>query len=445
MNFLKQAAAILALFAGIFTAQQALADSSVYVTNTTPETVSVSVRHSSNGQTLEQGSQWGQDVTEIGPYETKKILHFNRYQGLKSGTTYNFDTTLTSGDSTVTLKQSMTGTWTGSNIQHAAEGKDFSSEWMSDRDVHRYDTEYLKKASEMAFKAEFTWGYDDFHYTIHQKTVNEPVSTDKNEFKVLAYNIYALPLVASKIDERLNELPKHLKGYDAIVFEEAFAPKRTDLLSALSDEYPYQTHIPKGGFNVFDSGVVIVSRYPIANTSDYIYPECSGTDCFANKGVIYAEIIKDGKAYHVAGTHTASFDTTEARDLRQKQFKQIRSFIDAKEIPDFDAVLIGGDLNVNKLLWPDDYASMLKNLNATAPVSTGYTASTFDPRVNKLATAPGSGGTEVEYLDYVLSSNTHRQPVKSSNDVRVLRSTADPLFMVWDLSDHFSVMGHFNF
>jgi endonuclease/exonuclease/phosphatase family metal-dependent hydrolase len=253
-------------------------------------------------------------------------------------------------------------------------------------------------------------------------------------------------MVASKISERLAELPNHLNGYDVILLQEAFSSSRTSMLNQLAQQYPYQTHVPVGsGYNLYDSGVLVLSRYPIVKTAEMIYPDCTGTDCFADKGVIYAEIIKNGKAYHVTSTHTASFDTDEARALRQVQFKQIRQLINQQNIPSFDAVLMGGDFNVNKFLWPQDYQDMLTNLNATAPISTGYTASTFDPRVNKLAGAAGSGGSTVEYLDYVVSSNTHRQPIQSRNDVRILRSTADPLYMTWDLSDHFPVMGHFNY
>ena len=147
----------------------------------------------------------------------------------------------------------------------------------------------------------------------------------------------------------------------------------------------------------------------------------------------------------MTSTHTASFDTDAARDLRQQQFKQIRALVDKQNILSFDAVLMGGDFNVNKLLWPQDYAQMLNNLNGTAPVSTGYTESTFDPRINKLAGAGFSGGSTVEYLDYVVSSNNHRQPIHARNDVRIIRSAADPLFMTWDLSDHFPVMGQFQY
>ena len=127
---------------------------------------------------------------------------------------------------------------------------------------------------------------------------------------------------------------------------------------------------------------MVASRHPIVKTDHFIYPSCTGIDCFADKGVIYAEILKNGKAYHVTSTPTASFDTDAARDMRQQQFKQIRALVDKQNIPSFDAVLMGGDFNVNKLLWPQDYAQMQINLNGTVPVSTGYTESTFDPRVN---------------------------------------------------------------
>ena len=423
--------------------QSTFADSYIYVTNTTPQTVSLKVNQT--GDILEQGNQWGQEATHIAPYETKRVLRINRYKGLGSGKTYSFNTTVSSGNSQIAFVQTMTGTWYGSTIKHGIQTNSIISPWYSDRNIHRVETIYDGLSAQAAVKAEFTGGYDDFYYTIHQNTVAESVSNHADELKVLTYNIYALPLVASKISARLTELPHHIDGYDVIMMQEAFSSERTALLNKLAQQYPYQTYVPGTGLNLYNSGVLIISRYPIVKTDDMIYPDCTGTDCFADKGIIYAEIIKNGKAYHLAATHTASFDTAEARALRQVQFKQIRQFIDQKNIPNFDAVLMGGDLNVNKLKWPQDYQDMLMNLNATAPITTGYTTSTFDPRVNKLASAAVSGGTTVEYLDYVLNSNTHRQPKQARNDVRILRSTVDPLYMTWDLSDHLPVMGHFDY
>ncbi|MFP5383017.1 MAG: sphingomyelin phosphodiesterase [Gammaproteobacteria bacterium] len=431
---------LLALFAG-----PALADTYVFITNSTPDPVTVSVNHYGS-RTLVKGSEWAQEATSIGPYETKRVLRYNRYWGVKSGHTYYFDTQVTRNGSTVTARQEMKGTWSGSNIKHAASGPGFTSPWYSDRNIYTYGHQYNARPSKTAFKAEYTGGYDDFYYVITNDTQTEALAPN-DQLKVLSYNIYALPLVADKISERLAELPKHLKGYDVILFQEAFSSDRTGMLLALSGEYPYQTHVPKipyDGINIYDSGVLVVSRYPIVNTADYIYPDCSGTDCFADKGVIYAEVIKGGKAYHVTSTHTASFDTEEARALRQEQFQQIRALVDAQNIPAFDAVMMGGDFNVNKLLWPQDYAQMLVNLVATDPASTGHDA-TFDPRINILSGAAGSGGETVEYLDYVVYSNTHRQPSQSRNDVRVPRTGVAPLFHTRDLSDHFPVMGDFAF
>ena len=146
---------------------------------------------------------WAQEATQIAPYETKRVLRFNRYTGLKSGKTYNFDTVVTSGNSQVTFKQTMNGTWYGSTIKHGIKTASTTSPWYTDRNVHRLDRTYAGLSAQAAVKAEYTGGYDDFHYTIHQNTVQEPVSTSADELKVLSYNIYALPLVASKIDERL--------------------------------------------------------------------------------------------------------------------------------------------------------------------------------------------------------------------------------------------------
>lgn len=434
----------LASLVGLLGASAAQADSYIFVTNTTPNTVSVSIDHYGD-RTLDEGDEWAQEATQILPYETKRVLRFNRYWGVKRNKKYYFDTNISDGQSTVKLRQQMKGTWSGSNIKHGASGADFNSPWYSDRDIHNFNTNYSSRDSVNSFRAEFTGGYDDFHYTIHNNTEQEAVA-GSDGLKVLAYNIWALPAIASNIGDRLDILPDHLKGYDAILLQEVFDSGRTDFLNAMSAEYPYQTEILDApGFNIHDGGVLIVSRWPIVEETHFPYPDCTGTDCFAEKGVVYAQIIKQGQAYHLTSTHTASFDTAAARDLRQEQFQQIRALIDGKNIPATDGVLMGGDFNVNKLKFPGDHASMLANLNATEPTNTGYTKATFDPEVNSNAGNSLSGGETVEYLDYVVYSNTHKIPQSSTNEVKVLRSIDSDIWGVWDLSDHFPVLGDFEY
>lgn len=419
-----------------------LADTYIYITNSTPEAVQVEVNHTGSKNTLVEGKEWQQLATEIAPYATEKVLAFNRYWGLKTGANYNFDTKVIAGDSVLTAQQKMQGTWSGSNVQHRAIGEDFNAPWANDRAIHRQQTNYQLNPSTVAYKANYTGGYDDLHYTISNNTQAEPLSA-ANGLKVLSYNVFALPVIASDIGTRLAEMPDYLHGYDAILLQEMFSSDSPQLLRNLSAEYPYQTEIlkNKNGINIHNGGVAIVSRYPIAQAGYVVYPNCTGSDCFADKGFVYAEVIKDNQAYHLVATHAASFDTNAARNIRQQQFQLMNGYITDKEIPVFDAVLYGGDMNINRLKFADDYANMAENLNATVPVTTGYTASTFDPRVNQYAAAYDT----VEFLDYVMWSNDHRQPIESRNDVRVPRSTSNNLWGKWDLSDHFPVLGEFIF
>lgn len=419
-----------------------IADSYVYITNSTAEPVQISVRHTSSGTTLTPGSQWRQEASEIAPYATKRVLAFNRNQGVKRNQSYSFETAIISQDGTVvTAQQRMVGQWIGSNIEHSVQTPTQQTPWLAHRDIARYQASFQQQASTVAVKAEFTGGYDDFYYTISRNTLAEPQSAP-GRLKVLSYNIYALPLVASDISSRLQELPSYLRGYDVILLQEAFSADSPALLRALAQEYPHQTTIlrkPLAGVNVYNGGVAIVSRYPIGRTEQVVFPDCTGTDCFADKGFVYAEIIRNGRAYQLLATHAASFDSDAARQMRQAQFKLMQQFVSNKQFARTDMVLYGGDFNVNKLKFADDYQAMQQNLRAKVPLISGYTASTFDPRVNYYAAKYDT----VEYLDYVLYSTDHRLPQQSGNEVRVPRSVSQPLWQRWDLSDHFPVLGEF--
>lgn len=112
----------------------------------------------------------------------------------------------------------------------------------------------------------------------------------------MTYNIWALPVIASHIGDRYALIPEYVKGYDVLALQEVFASGREEFLRELAKEYPYQTKmLDKDGINIYDGGVTIVSRYPIVNQAQYVFPDCTGTDCFADKGVNYAEVIKGGK------------------------------------------------------------------------------------------------------------------------------------------------------
>ena len=270
---------------------QALADTDVYLTNNSPDPVQLEIRQSGSGQ-LQAGSQWLQHRTELGPWESAMVLSFNRYEGVKAGKSYLFETRVTtpSGD-TYRLNQKMEGTWWNSTLQHGGETPADNSGWQSDRAIHR-----LSGPQELAFAAKFTYRYDDLHYMLTPPRQVEQPEADEARLKVASYNVWALPVIAASIGERLALLPEYLKGYDALLLQEVFDGRREGFLQALAKEYPYQTRVlDKPGVNIHDGGVVIVSRYPIVREAQLVYPQCTGTDCFADKGVMYAEVIKGAR------------------------------------------------------------------------------------------------------------------------------------------------------
>lgn len=419
----------------------AMADTDVYLTNNSDQPLTIQVSHTGTDQ-LQLGEEWQQHTQALGPWETKAVISFNRWEGVESGQTYQFETVVSNarGES-VTLYQKMAGHWYNSTIEHGVTAADVPLALKDDRNVHRFEsTAFGERAVELAFKSESSARYDDLYYTITPEKQDEAVEPDANTLKMMTYNIWMLPAVASHIDERFDIIPEHVKGYDVLALQEVFAGGRDEFLRELAKEYPYQTKmLDQDGFNIHDGGVIIVSRYPIVNQAQYVFPDCSGTDCFADKGVNYAEVIKNGQAYHVFATHTASFDTDTAREYRQRQFKQMREMAKSLDIPAHETVVYSGDFNVNKLKFPGDYQQMMTNLNAAEPSYTGYTASTFDPRINDFAGEALSGGENIEYLDYVMVSQEYGDKTENTNRVDVPRSTDERMWQHYNLSDHFPV------
>ncbi len=164
----------------------------------------------------------------------------------------------------------------------------------------------------------------------------------------MTYNIWAFPAIASHIGDRYDLIPQYVEGYDALALQEVFANGRDEFLRELAKEYPYQTKmLDKDGINIYMTAASSLSAaIPLLTKLNMCFPDCTGTDCFADKCVNYAEIIKKWQAYHVFGTHTASFDTTTARNYWQRQFRQMRELAVSLDIPASETVIYSGDFNV---------------------------------------------------------------------------------------------------
>lgn len=274
----------------------------------------------------------------------------------------------------------------------------------------------------------------------HSEVFLEAIS-DSSEFRILTYNLYMRTpnlFFWNKQKRRTELLPAVLGGFDILILEEVFHDKyREQLVEELTEAYPFVSEMlgEDSGLKQ-DGGVIMLSRWPIVAQDQILYGDaCAGADCLATKGAIYLQINKQGRMVHVAGTHTQA--SVEHRPVRAQQFKILSDWLAQKDIPITEPLFISGDLNVDKFSGSEtgEYQDMLSILAASLPGSqtgTEHEAS-YSPDNQFVKQSEG------EYLDYVLVSNSHLQPLSAYN--RVWKWQADGL----DLSDHYAVEGVFVF
>ena len=416
----------------------------VYVQNNT--SMAFSVRATQTGAPLE-AEHWRLVTTSVTPGQRAEVLWFSRNDGISNDETFVFTTTLAFSSSQILLRQKLEGTTFSSHMWQSLTGPGLNHTWYDDRATHSAAMRVAGRSLQAEYRAFFAGTDDNIEYVLREApTVPAAASQQLN---VLAYNIYMRPIALFRNGQmiRAGLLPSQLRGYDVLVFSEAFDDDvRTRLLGGLRTEYPHATRILGSDRGVEqDGGVIIVSRWPIEAQDQRLYRDvCAGSDCQADKGVLYARINKRARRYHVFGSHTQAWPTAEGARVRARQFDIIRAFITSKAIPRTEAVVIAGDLNVDKIRHVDEYRDMLRRLNAAQPRQVGHRYS-FDPDTNDLAEEGPS-----EYLDYVLFSRRHLNAVSGLNEVRTIRSAErwreffwEGYF--WDLSDHHAVYGRLEF
>ncbi len=285
--------------------------------------------------------------------------------------------------------------------------------------------------------------------------------------RVLTYNVF---LMSKSLypnwgqDHRAAQIPKapFFHGNDVVVLQEAFDNSSSDALKrAAAGEYPYQTPVvgrsrdgwdaTGGAYSALtpeDGGVTVLSKWPVLHREQYVYKDACGADWWSNKGFAYVVLDVNGSRVHVVGTHAQSTDpgcaAGEAAATRGRQFAAIDAFLDAKDIPSDEQVLVAGDLNVDSR--SPEYASMLAAAGLVgADTRTGHPYS-FDTAENSVARYRYPDDPR-EDLDHVLHRAGHIRPAVWKNDV-VREESAPWTVSSWgtdytytNLSDHYPVAG----
>ena len=387
--------------------------------------------------------EWESNTTSIQPWQlSEEALRTNRESGVHNGTDFFFDVVVSHGTDTVVLQLKLTGNIIGSDMWHSVKGSGFDHPWRGDGSFYEQDLSFAGRDMTLKYQSALSGLYDDVTYVLHEKEpypLDASDLTQPNILNVMSYNIYCLtpPIAFTDQDERCRHIVDVCADYDAVLIQEAFDndSRVNELIPNMSTVFPHYTAILDTANALEDGGIMIFSRWPILTEEQYYFDACEGSDCLANKGVMYAKIEKLGSPYHLFATHTQAFTSTAEVLSRMAQLREIRSFVQSRSIPANEPIIIGGDLNVDMHVNNmSEYDSLLSILNIQEPAYLGH-PNTFDPAVNYYAS-----GT-AEYLDYICAVPNAAFSVSTTNEPLIERSIHDDLWGYFDLSDHFAIHG----
>ncbi len=342
-------------------------------------------------------------------------------------------------------------------FKHTASGPGFSHPWRDDRTI--YDQPFTVNGENyfLRYQSYSTvpdgGTYDDVLFSIYKDddtpyAVDPADATNPNIINVMSYNVFMRPTTLFPGDDqatRADHIADYVPGMDAIILQEVFDnTTRQTLLDNLAAEYPYQSQVVDEPSNALeDGGVVIVSKWPIEVEGQYLWGDvCFEDDCLSNKGVKYVKIDKLGKKYHLFGTHMDAFNEVDDINTRKQQLVDWKNYIDAQNIPNDEAILMGGDYNVDKFANKlGEYDSLFGDFAAELPIYTGF-YSTWDPTFNLYNMGEPY---DPEFLDFVFSQGEHLQASYKENNSLIMRSNHIDMWRIFDLSDHYAIWGRFEF
>lgn len=164
--------------------------------------------------------------------------------------------------------------------------------------------------------------------------------TDKPR-SIVTWNIQALFMHMNdvKTHNLLYQL-KRMHDFDIICLQEVFENSlKEKIIYELSDNQPY--YLLGDTYKRYlvgeDSGLMILSKYPIEFVKEHVLEEYNFPDRMANKTILYFKV----GDLNLMTTHLQSNNMFDNSELSKKQLRQII------ELSPFDKFIITGDLNNN--------------------------------------------------------------------------------------------------
>lgn len=263
------------------------------------------------------------------------------------------------------------------------------------------------------------------------------LNNNSDSIKILTWNIFMRPRFWLKDEqvERAHAIVNQLKEEDAdvVVLQEVFDNKAFGIIEqGLKDGFNFRYGPGKGGIVRLNSGVYILSKWPIINHETVKFGKAAHADRFANKSVHFIEAVKNGKIFQVFGTHLQAQNGEKYRRIRTTQFNVMAKLRDKhfrKGVPQ----IFAGDMNTPRNN-DGEYKEMVSLLDAEdGDISSELKHSAND--ASNDVSEPVTGNPEL--IDYILlRKNESRTKMLLRKIVRYKfkRSSGRE-----DLSDHYAL------
>lgn len=424
----------------------------IVFTNNTTSNINLNIHLQTADSKFQQGKDWDIEANQLSPYETKKILWFSRNLHIKPGEIYTFTISVMNLDYPTELIRVYlieTGKSVfGSDLSAKLSFPPTENGILINDNFQKFSANFWDKnfTIHSKYSHPLTSIFNNFHFTIDELQNNYFNTREQQKISILTYNTQLMSFYANGVNNlnhpeiRAINIPRKISGYDIVIMEELFDKDlRKTMIAAMQNYYPYHSKVVgHHTTKLLNGGVMIFSKWPILKEDQIVYRACGDIDCFAAKGAAYISINKLGAIYNVFGTHLQAANANGGNLARKNQLIELHEFIQNKNIPPDLPVLIGGDFNIGAK--PEEINNLLNTLHVSLISNIGHPYS-VDSTINTMMSNHSR-----RRLDYVFSSREFKKPKSEFNKIFILRDLDnEKMWPDFDLSDHFPVVGYFDF
>ena len=181
-------------------------------------------------------------------------------------------------------------------------------------------------------------------YIPENYTNNGIDNIDLNNLSIVTYNIQKFPWALKSLGDE--EISKIIKSHSIVLLQECF----NETYDSLEIHYP-DYYICRGnlkGLNMMNSGLVIMSKFPIIDVKYKEYKDANpwSFDYFSEKGYLTANIKIGDKYIKVVNTHLQSSDFHRYDKYALSQLKDLMSYLNGL-VNNREDYIAGGDFNID--------------------------------------------------------------------------------------------------